>query len=124
MQLLFEDSEEAPGAGLAFLAGRVRRLRAARLPQMGWNDVEPCAEEGRFDPLFGDDGEPTVVYYANTFVAEPAPGEHVIGHTTYAGERFAAAVRKRNTWGVQFHPEKSAASGLRMIGRFLVEASR
>jgi len=123
MQLLFDDSEEAPGAGLGFLSGRVRRLRAARLPQMGWNDVDPHARDGRFDPLFGDGGESAVVYYANTFVAQPVPAERVIGYTTYAGDRFAAAVRKHNTWGVQFHPEKSAAAGLRMIGRFLAEVS-
>jgi glutamine amidotransferase len=124
MQLLFESSEESPGNGLGFLAGQVRRLRAPRVPQMGWNDVQPLAEDGRFDPLFGSDGEGAVVYYANTFVAQPAAGERVIGHTVYAGDRFAAAVRKGNTWGVQFHPEKSAAAGLRMIGRFLAEVSQ
>jgi glutamine amidotransferase len=122
MQLLFEDSEESPGEGLGFVAGRVRRLHARRVPQMGWNDVEPDDADG-FDPLFGA-GEPAVVYYANTYVPAPAPDERVIAWTTYDGDRFAAAVRKRNTWGVQFHPEKSAAAGLRMIERFVAQVAR
>lgn len=118
MQLLFGRSEEAPGEGLGYLTGRVRRLRAARAPQMGWNDVAPELQDGAADPLFAGLPAP-VVYYANTFVAAPGDGERVIGWTTFGGDRFAAAVRKRTTWGVQFHPEKSAAAGLRMIGNFL-----
>lgn len=122
MQLLFPHSEESPGDGLGFFGGRVRRLLAARLPQMGWNDVEPVPEHGAVDPLFAGLPAP-LVYYANTFVSAPDVGERVIAWTTYGDDRFAAAVRKRNTWGVQFHPEKSAAAGLRMIGNFLAQVA-
>jgi len=120
MQLLFECSEESPGAGLGYLPGHVRRLQAARVPQMGWNDVAPVARAGAVDPLFAGLASP-VVYYANTFVPAPAPddGTRVIGWSTYDNDRFAAALRKRNTWGVQFHPEKSASAGLHMIANFL-----
>lgn len=118
MQLLFACSEEGPGEGLGFVPGRVRKLRAHRVPQMGWNDLEV----GR-DPLF-DGLEDPVVYYANSYVAElDAPGDS-IGWTVYDGDRFAAAVRRQRTWGVQFHPEKSSAGGLHMIDNFLKEASR
>lgn len=118
MQLLADASDEGPGAALGVVPGRVRRLRATRVPHMGWNAVE-----GRADLLFDGTG-PLVVYYANSFVVEPADPGHVIGWTSYEGERFPAAIRAANTWGVQFHPEKSGAPGLRLIRNFLEAARR
>jgi len=117
MQLLTEASDEGPGAGLGVVPGRVRRLRAPRVPHMGWNAVDAGA-----DPLF-DGTTPLVAYYANSYVVEPADPRSVIAWTEYEGERFPAAVRARNAWGVQFHPEKSGAPGLRLIRNFL-EAAR
>lgn len=115
MQLLFSESEEGEGRGIGLLPGRVRRLRAPRVPQMGWNDVETAP-----DPLFrGTEG--VVAYYANSFVCEPEDEEPVIAWSEYGGERFAAGVRRRRTWGVQFHPEKSSRPGLRIVGNFLEE---
>lgn len=118
MQLLFEGSEESPGRGLGFVPGSVRRLRARRTPQMGWNSLEVAP-----DPLFAGVHDP-IVYYANTYVAEPAEPTDVIAWTTYEDDRFAAVIRRKRTWGVQFHPEKSAGDGLRMIGNWLREAGR
>jgi glutamine amidotransferase len=71
----------------------------------------------------GDAGK-TLAYYANSFVAEPADPGTVVAWTTYESDRFAAAVRSERTWGVQFHPEKSSRDGLRILSRFLAEASR
>lgn len=114
MQLLFDTSEEGLGMGLGALHGHVRRLRARRVPQIGWNSVNPSAP----DPLFQD--LPVLdAYYANSFVAEPVDPMEVIAWTAYEGERFAAAVRRDRTWGVQFHPEKSGDPGLRLIQNFL-----
>ena len=123
MQLLFRRSEESAGEGLGFLGGQVRRLKARRVPQMGWNDVEVVGAPGNADPLFDGIVNP-VVYYANTYAAEPAADEDVIAWTTYENDRFAAAVRKHRVWGLQFHPEKSAAAGLSMIEGFIREALR
>ncbi len=120
MQLLFRESEEGRGEGVGLVPGRVRRLRAPRVPHMGWNDV---ATEG--DPLFRGTSD-LVAYYANSFVCEPAEGAEdvAIAWSEYAGERFVAGVRQGRTWGVQFHPEKSSRPGLRIIGNFLEEAGR
>jgi glutamine amidotransferase len=123
MQLLFEESEEAPGLGIGFFAGSVRRLRARTVPQMGWNDVEPGP-----DPIFGQ-AEGFPAYYANSFVCAPSPDEPpntVIARSEYEGEVFVAAVRKERCWGLQFHPEKSSDPGLRLLANFIaeVEASR
>jgi len=117
MQLLFEASEEGAGPGVGFFAGRVRRLRAARLPQLGWNTLEDAA-----DPVlvaaalrFG--------YYANSFVCEPRDPSVVTAWSALEGDRFAAAVRSGRTVGVQFHPEKSGAPGLALIRAFLGDAA-
>jgi glutamine amidotransferase len=119
MQLLFERSAEGTGRGLGFIPGSVRRLRAHRVPQMGWNSVEHDSS----DPLFAG-MEELVAYYANSFVAEPEESTGIVAWTSYETDRFAAAVRRQRTWGVQFHPEKSSRNGLRILRRFLEEASR
>lgn len=114
MQLLFEESDESPGArGLAYIRGRVARLHHEKLPQIGWNTVS--AVDG--DPLFDGLPEGPHVYYVNSFA--PKPAETVTVATSTYGETFTAAVRKRNAWGVQFHPEKSGEAGLRMIRNFV-----
>ena len=119
MQLLFEGSAEGAGHGLGIFAGEVRRLEARRIPQMGWNSVESATS----DPLLAG-LEDLVAYYANSFVAQPADPDSVIAWSTYENDRFAAAVRRRATWGVQFHPEKSSRNGLRILANFLAEATR
>jgi glutamine amidotransferase len=119
MQLLFESSAEGDGKGLGIVPGHVRRLRAHRVPQMGWNSIE----NGSLDPLFAGMGE-MVAYYANSFVAEPTDPASIIAWTTYETDRFAAAVHCERTWGVQFHPEKSSRDGLRILRRFLEEAAQ
>ena len=119
MQLLFDTSEEGGGPGISLIDGSVRRLRARPIPHMGWNDVEIVDDA---DPLLRDLPS-TTMYYANSFAAEPADPSVVLGWTGYEDERFPAVVRRHNTWGVQFHPEKSGPAGLRLIQNFL-EAAR
>ena len=109
MQLLFDDSEEATGQGIGLVPGKVRLLDARIVPQMGWNDVETGA-----DPLFEGVGE-LVAYFANSYVCVPEDAGDAIAWSEYDGIRSAAGVRRANTWGVQFHPEKSAAAGLALL---------
>jgi imidazole glycerol-phosphate synthase subunit HisH len=118
MQLLFEQSEEGFGAGLGILGGQVRRLHARRLPHMGWNDVV-MADDALFTGL-----DSLQAYFANSYAVQPADESDIIGWTQYGNNRFPAAVRRENIWGVQFHPEKSGAAGLRLIGNFLDAARR
>jgi glutamine amidotransferase len=114
MQLLFDESDESPGAkGLGYIRGAVRELRHDKLPQIGWNTL--AAVDG--EPLFAGLPEGAHVYYVNSFA--PEPRESVTVATSTYGETFTAAVRKRNAWGVQFHPEKSGETGLRMIRNFV-----
>lgn len=116
MQLFFPDSEEGEGSGIGLIAGSVRRLRARTVPQMGWNDVESASGEPLFQGI-----ERLTAYYANSFVCQVEEPDAVIAWSEYEGERFAAAVRRGRSWGVQFHPEKSSTPGLALLRNFLQE---
>lgn len=118
MQLLFDDSEESMGAGIGLIPGSVRRLQADVVPQMGWNDIETAG-----DPVFRG-AEQLTAYYANSFICEPADPGDAIGWSEYGGRRFAAAVRKGRTRGLQFHPEKSSDPGRTILANFVAEAAR
>lgn len=113
MQLMFESSEEGPGAGLGIFAGRVDRLRAKRTPQIGWNVLEETT-----DPAFAESGLVTA-YYANRYACRPGDPSVVTAWSTHDGDRFAAAVRRGACVGVQFHPEKSSRPGLRFLDHHL-----
>lgn len=119
MQLLFDSSDEGGGVGLGIIPGRVTRLEAKRVPQIGWNTVIPSDD----DPLFAAAPLP-IAYFANSFVCRPADERAVIAWTTHEGDRFPAAVRAGRTVGVQFHPEKSSAHGVRFLHAFLQDAQR
>jgi glutamine amidotransferase len=116
MQLLFEESDEGEGAGLGVVAGRVSRLQAQRVPQIGWN-----ALESPHDPLF-DVAPLLIAYYANSFVCRPTDASGVIAWSEHEGDRYPAAVRAGTAVGVQFHPEKSSTAGVRWLHAFLDEA--
>ena len=119
MQLLFDSSDEGGSAGLGVIPGRVTRLRAHRVPQIGWNDVIPTAGE----PLFVAAPLP-IAYFANSYVCRPDDERAVIAWTTHENDRFPAAVRAGNAIGVQFHPEKSSADGVRFLQALLLDARR
>jgi len=113
MQLLFNTSEEGPGAGLGVIDGVVTRLHAAQVPQIGWNTIDDAS-----DSLFARAALRTA-YYANSFVCRPADDACIVAWSTHERDRFPAAVRAGNTLGVQFHPEKSSAPGVAFIHEFL-----
>ena len=116
MQLLFDASEEGEGAGLGVIAGRVDRLQATRVPQIGWNTVE-VSGEADVDVAF-----PSSVYYANSFACRPADESVVTAWTTHEADRFPAVVRAGTAVGIQFHPEKSSAPGVRFLRELLAAA--
>ena len=125
MQLLLDESEEGPGEGLGVIPGVVRRLRARRVPQIGWNEVSPVAAPGEArdgraprEPLLAA-APVAVAYYANSFVCEPRHASCVTAWSTHENDRFAAAVRAGSAVGVQFHPEKSSDAGVRFVRAFV-----
>ena len=117
MQLLLDGSDEGRGAGLGVVPGRVTRLHAVRVPQIGWNEVDAVGG----DPLFATAPVP-MAYYANSYVCRPASPSVVTAWTEHEGDRFPAAVRAGRAVGVQFHPEKSSTPGVAFLRAFLDDA--
>lgn len=112
MQLMADTGEElGTHRGLGWLPGRVRRLNPgtinAKVPHMGWNDVQPTTEH----PLI----EPGEAYFLHSYAFE---GDNVVATTDHAGP-VTAAIGRDNWLGVQFHPEKSQAYGIALLRRFL-----
>jgi glutamine amidotransferase len=116
MQLLFEESTELGGStGIGVLPGSVRALETGglKVPQIGWNPVAWQRESPLVDGLT----QPTPMYHVHSFAARPDDPEDVLGTAEY-GEEFVTAVERGNVFGVQFHPEKSGAAGLKLLRNF------
>jgi glutamine amidotransferase len=115
LQLLFESSTELGGAdGLGLLAGPVNELDAEglKVPHIGW---EPVRWE-RESRLTDDIPSETPFYFVHSFAPRPGGGD-LLGSALW-GARFACAAERDNVFGVQFHPEKSSAAGLRLLSNF------
>jgi len=120
MQLLYDSSSESTAGnvetpGLGVLEGSVTRLAGGPglpVPHMGWNQVETL----RDDPLLEGIGATDYVYFVHGYAAPVTPATLAI--TDY-GQSFASVVRKGNFRGVQFHPERSATVGSRLLANFL-----
>jgi glutamine amidotransferase len=138
LQMLFDRSEEGDTPGLGILPGRVRRFahdlvdgngQKLKVPHMGWNEVEQRGDHYMWNGI----AQNTRFYFVHSFYPEPATGGATEGATDgtpegaaagltagisrYPGE-FACAAARGNLFAVQFHPEKSAAAGLRLLANF------
>jgi imidazole glycerol-phosphate synthase subunit HisH len=122
LQLLFETSDEDGAETLGVLRGRTRRLRdAPTLPHIGWNQVELT----RPHPLFAGIPEHADFYFVHSYAGEPEgpdTADVTLARTTH-GASFVSAVARGNVLGLQFHPERSGADGLRLLAN-AVELAR
>jgi glutamine amidotransferase len=115
LQLLFDASTELGGAdGLGLLEGPVGELEAAglKVPHIGWEPVRWESESRLTDGIPSE----TPFYFVHSFAPRPRPDD-LLGTAVY-GARFACAAERDNVFGVQFHPEKSSAAGLRLLSNF------
>jgi imidazole glycerol-phosphate synthase subunit HisH len=119
LQLLAErglEFGETPGLG--WIEGDVRRITPEdprfKVPHMGWNSLDGALPAAMFDGL----GDAPHMYFTHSFAIFPAWADDVAASADHGG-RFAAAVMRGNVAGVQFHPEKSQAAGLRLLANFL-----
>lgn len=120
MQLLFDKSYEfGENEGLHILSGEIKIMEAEaynlRIPHIGWNDTF-FADGG--DSLLNGLDNPSCFYYINSYAGFPSDEKHVIGKYAY-GSEYTGIVRDDNVVGVQFHPEKSQKSGLKLLDNFL-----
>jgi imidazole glycerol-phosphate synthase subunit HisH len=115
MQLLFEHSEESDTPCLGLLPGVVQHIPQSsnvRVPHMGWNSLH--TERG--DALVADVDDGAFAYFVHSYAAPVTPDTLA---STEHGMRFSAVVRRGNVCGMQFHPERSAATGARLLANFL-----
>lgn len=115
MQMLFEESEEfGRTRGLGLLRGRVIRFSGDLVvPQVGWNQIRQRLSH----PLLQGIADLAFFYFVHSYYCEPADSSVVLGETDY-GVPYASVVAHENISGVQFHPEKSQAAGLRLLANF------
>lgn len=114
-QLLFERSEEGDAALLGLIPGTVRRLEPAAdrpVPHMGWSRLTPV----RPDPLLAGVADGAYAYFVHGYVCPDGPS--TLARADYGGP-VPAVVRNANRWGCQFHPERSAEVGARILSNFL-----
>jgi glutamine amidotransferase len=124
LQMLFERSEEGDVAGLGLLPGQVRRFAAdamvddngsrLKVPHMGWNRVRQAQPHALWDGIEDD----ARFYFVHSYYVETATPALVSGRTDYP-RPFTCAIGCDNVFAVQFHPEKSAAAGLRLLANFV-----
>ena len=124
-QMLFDESEENEGTpGLGLLPGRVVRFQLDgklqadgsrfKVPQMGWNRVR----QTRAHPLWEGVEDNSYFYFVHSYYAAPLEAADTIGEADYGGH-YTCAVARDNLVATQFHPEKSAAAGLRLYRNFI-----
>jgi len=120
LQLLFETSEEAPpvnGAevkGLSVIPGTVRRFPGRKVPQIGWNQTEAKKESKLFRGL----RENSFFYYIHSYYADPAQKDVCAAETDYY-VKYCCAVERGALCAVQFHPEKSGETGIKMLENWI-----
>ena len=115
MQLLFERSEEGDTDCLGILPDKVKRLQPAQgrpVPHMGWNQLSPVREDPILEGISADD----YVYFVHSFAVPVC--DVTVASADY-GIVLSAIVRRGNFWGTQFHPERSAHTGARLLANFL-----
>lgn len=122
VQLLFDGSDEDGAETMGVLAGRSVRLEGApRLPHIGWNAVHRTRPHSLFEGIAAD----APFYFVHSFAVAPSgpAAAALVLATAEHGRPFVAAVARGRLAGVQFHPERSGADGLRLVGRFVAMAA-
>ena len=118
MQIFAKNSNEGKEMGLNWIDGNVKKIRANnqknfRLPHMGWNSVEI----NKNDPLLNNLENKQYFYFCHSYYFDCLNKEDILAETNY-GHDFASIVKNENVYGIQFHPEKSHDSGIKILENF------
>ncbi len=124
MQMLLDRSQEGPTESLGLIPGEVVRFQLDgqrqpdgsryKVPQIGWNRVR----QSRPHPVWAGVADGSWFYFVHSYYARPSDARHTVGEADYGGS-FTAAIARDNIFATQFHPEKSADSGLALYRNFL-----
>lgn len=117
LQLLFEESEESPGAkGLGIFGGKIVKIpdTSLKVPHIGWNSVSIKQKNGVFSGI----NEESYFYFVHSFYLKDAD-EEIVAATTHYGVEIECAVQNGMVCATQFHPEKSGETGLKLLKNFM-----
>ncbi len=116
MQLLADHHAEGEVDGLKLFRGSVQRIPdGLKIPEIGWNQVQPCVENL---PIFEDIPPDSYFYFLHSYYVEPRDQTGVAALTDY-GSPYCSVIVTERVWGTQFHPEKSGVAGLQLLMNFL-----
>lgn len=124
MQLLLEKSEEfGLTSGLALIEGKVIKFPlqssiSLKLPHIAWSQIHH-SQSTQENSLFFDISNATDMYFVHNYIVVPKDKENILSLSSYGGFEFCSAVHKKNIYGCQFHPEKSAKDGLKILKNFI-----
>lgn len=121
LQILFDASEEGNEPGLSIIPGIVRRFRrepGLTIPHMGWNQLELTQSDC---PLWQGLGATPWVYFVHSYYVDPVDSDINAATVTHGSQTVTAAIARNNLMAVQFHPEKSATTGLKIISNFVAQ---
>jgi imidazole glycerol-phosphate synthase subunit HisH len=121
LQILFEGSEEGHEAGLGIIPGRVKRFRpepGITIPHMGWNQLQLVQSHL---PLWQDLPPQPWVYFVHSYYVDPTDPRVQAATVTHGSQIITAAIARDNLMAMQFHPEKSSTSGLKILSNFVAQ---
>ncbi len=124
MQMLMDESEEFDGAkGLGLITGKVVKITPQdqdypKLPHISWNEIIEPFEEFWKDSILDGLTSGQDMYFVHSYVVAPENSKHILSKSNYSNFEFCSAIKNGNIYGCQFHPEKSATEGLKIIHNF------
>jgi glutamine amidotransferase len=124
MQMLLEESEEfGVTKGIGLIKGKVIKIpikesNKIKLPHISWNEIKPKNIQWQNTILNKVDIN-SDMYFVHSYVVKPDNNDEILSTTNYFDAEFCSALKKDNIYGCQFHPEKSARSGLQIIKNFI-----
>jgi imidazole glycerol-phosphate synthase subunit HisH len=119
LQILFDRSDEGEEAGLGVISGTVRKFQSEpnlTIPQMGWNQIHLSQPNCS---LWGELGTAEWVYFDHSYYVEPSQAAVSAAMVTHGNQTVTAAIASDNIMAVQFHPEKSSTTGLKILANFI-----
>jgi imidazole glycerol-phosphate synthase subunit HisH len=119
LQILFDRSDEGQEPGLGIIPGSVCKFQSEpnlTIPQMGWNQLDLSVPNC---PLWQDLDTAAWVYFDHSYYVEPSQSAVSAAMVTHGSQTVTAAIAYKNVMAVQFHPEKSSTTGLKILSNFV-----
>lgn len=123
-QIMFTEGHEfGVFEGLNIIKGKVVRFpvlaESEKIPHVGWNTISPDKTGSWSHTILDSSNNHDQVYFVHSYILKPESNENILALTTYGGYTFCSAVKERNIYGLQFHPEKSGMVGLKLVENFI-----